>query len=136
VLIEHCESRGELLEIALVSESFTMPDTKLSAWAKRHAVPIRVVSFVAGSIAVGYLWAVLFGGGIKGLQSVSQLDNSSTYPNANAAWIGAIALLSTSLLAAGKTVTNLRSPGRLLGRWLGAMVIAGAALFVVSRLFV
>jgi hypothetical protein len=79
---------------------------------------------------------VLFGGGIKGLQSVSQLDNSSTYPNANAAWIGAIALPSTSLLAAGKTVTNLRSPGRLLGRWLGAMVIAGAALFVVSRLFV
>jgi hypothetical protein len=119
-----------------MDEPFEMPDTKLSAWAKRNAAPIRVVSFIAGAVAVGYLWAVLFGDGIKGLQSASQLDNSSTFPNANAAWCGSIALLVASLLAAAKTVRDMRSPGLLLARWLGAIAVAGAALFIVSRLFI
>ena len=119
-----------------MDEAFEMPESGWSAWAKRHAAPIRVLSFVAGAIAVGYLWAVLFGDGVKGLQSSAQLDNSSTFPNANAAWCGSIALLGASLLAAAKTVRVLASPGRLLSRWMGATVAAGAALFVLSRLFI
>jgi hypothetical protein len=119
-----------------VDEPFEMPDTKWSAWAKRHAAPVRVVSFMAGAVAVGYLWAVLFGDGVKGLQDSAQLDNSSTFPDANAAWIAAIGLLSASLLAVAITVRDMRSPGPLLVRWVGATVIAGAALFSLSRLFI
>jgi len=93
-----------------MDEAFEMPESGWSAWAKRHAAPIRVLSFVAGAIAVGYLWAVLFGDGVKGLQSSAQLDNSSTFPNANAAWCGSIALLGASLLAAAKDSESFGIP--------------------------
>jgi hypothetical protein len=117
-------------------EPFEMPDTRWSAWAKRHAAAVRIVSFITAAAAVGYFWAVLFGDGIKGLQSSAQLLNSSTFPNANAAWCGGIALLTASLLAALTTVRNMRPPRRLVAGWLGATVVAGAALFALSRLFI
>jgi hypothetical protein len=116
-------------------EPYEMPESGWYAWAKRHAVPVRIVSFIAGAMAVGYFWAVVFGDGIKGLQSSAQLTNSSTFPNANAAWCGAIALLVVSWIAALKTVRNMQARGRLVYRWLGATAVAGAALFALSRLF-
>jgi hypothetical protein len=136
VLLDRCDTHHVVVEIPCMDESLEMPDTRWSAWAKRHAAPVRIVSFIAGAVAVGYLWAVLFGDGIKGLQSAAQLNNSSTFPNANAAWCGSIALLAASLIAALMTVRNMRPPGRLLGLWLGATVVAGAALFALSRLFI
>lgn len=112
-----------------------LPDTRLVAWAKRHAAPIRVVSFITGAIAAGYLWAVLLGDGVRGLQSTAQLDNSSTYPDANVAWIAALGLLSASWVAAVKTVPYASASSRLAVRWMVATFVAGGAFFVVSRLF-
>ena len=89
-----------------------MPDTKWSAWAKRHAVPVRAVSFVVASVAIGYVWAATFGDGVHGLQDTAQLDHSSSFPDANVALIAALILfLGASVLASGMT-GNWESPAR------------------------
>jgi hypothetical protein len=113
-----------------------MPDTKWSAWLKRHAALVRVVSFTAGSVAAGYLWAALFGDGVRGTQDTSQLDQSSSYPNANIVFIAAGAVLLVAFLLAAKSTDNWESPGPMVRRWIGATIVVGAALFALSRLFI
>jgi hypothetical protein len=125
-----------LVEIPLVEEPFRMPDTKWSAWLRRYAGPVRFVSFIVGSVAAGYLWAVVFGDGVPGLQDSAQLDQSSSYPNADVGFIAADALLLIAFLLAAKSVDNWQSPGPMVRRWIGATIVGGAALFALSRLFI
>lgn len=87
------------------------------------------------SVAAGYLWAVIFGDGIHGLKSVSALNNSNSFPDANAAFLAALFVYAAGPFLAAWLSGLLLARGALL-KWLAATAVAGAALFGLSRLLV
>jgi hypothetical protein len=99
-----------------------------------HPRRVRLLSAIVGAVAAGYLWAVLFGDGVHGLRSGPQLDDAGAFPDANVAFLVAVACYLGSLwLAAWSGAINAST--RLL-RWLAATAVAGALVFALSRLFV
>jgi hypothetical protein len=62
---------------------------------------IQATCFLIGAAAAAYLWAVVFGDAIPGLKSGAALDKSnSDFPNANAAFLVAVATYLTTPFAA------------------------------------
>src|SRR5882757_5924640 len=61
---------------------------------------IRAICFLAGVAAAAYLWAVLFGDAIPGLKLGAAIDNADSLPNANLAFVAAVAVYVESPFAA------------------------------------
>jgi hypothetical protein len=99
-----------------------------------HTRVVATLCAIAGTLAAGYLWAVVFGDGIPGLKGVAALNNSDSYPNANAAFLVALALYVASPVVAASTGVFLTRAA--VGRWLVITGLAGAVAFALSRLFI
>lgn len=105
----------------------------LVAIGRRYPRSVAGVSILVGAIGVGYLWAALFGDGLHGGKTGAALDNSDTYPNANAAILGVIVLLLASLALWG--VAGSRDRRDVLV-WAASVAVVGLCLFGVSRLLI
>jgi hypothetical protein len=108
----------------------------LDAIGRRYRGSMAGVSILIGAVGVGYLWAALFGDGLRGGKTGAALDNSSTYPNANAAILGVGVLLVASLFVWGSAgPKGARGPKDMLV-WAASAAVVGLCLFGVSRLFI
>lgn len=98
-----------------------------------------VLCFALGSCGVGYLWASAFGDGLRGALHGAALDNASSYPDADAVMVIALAASAGGLiftLAAASEVFNWSTIR--LRHMLGVASLTAAAgllLFGISRLF-
>jgi hypothetical protein len=94
---------------------------------------VCAVSVLIGAVGAGYIWAVVCGDGLHGLEGTAALDQSGNFPNANAALIAAIALYGASYFGIG--ISGLARRSRLFQAWV-AVGVLGAASFAISQLFV
>jgi hypothetical protein len=99
-----------------------------------HSRGVRIFLAVAGAVAAGYLWAVVFGDGVRGMKSVPSLDETDSFPDANAAFLVAIVCYAGSPVVASRFGDTNAQTSPL--RWFGATAIVGACIFALSRLFV
>jgi hypothetical protein len=99
---------------------------------------LRAGCLVTGSLAGGYLWAVLFGDGIHGLTSGATLANrpNSDLPNANVAFVVAICVYLASPMYAWWRTEWPQMYSRGLLKWNALTATVGLVVFLVSRLFV
>jgi hypothetical protein len=98
---------------------------------------LRACCLVSGSLAAGYLWAVLFGDGIHGLTSGATLDHrpNADLPNANVAFVVAVLVYFASPMYAWWWTEWPKMYSGALVRWGALTATAGLAVFGVSRLF-
>jgi hypothetical protein len=114
---------------------FLRPLDALDALGRRYPRFLGALSLAIGGVAVGYLWAELFGDGLRGGKTGEALDNSNTYPNANAAILGVIVLLFASLFIWANSSGRDRG-GTGMRIWAVSIPVIGLLLFAVSRLFI
>ena len=94
---------------------------------------VAILCAIVGTLAAGYLWAVVFGDGVPGLKGAAALNSSNSYPDAGAAFIAALVLyVASPVLAAWQGVLLTRVA---IGRWLVVTVLTGALTFALSRPF-
>jgi hypothetical protein len=105
------------------------------SWLMRHRRLVQAVCFVAAILASAYLWAVVFGDGIPGLKGVAELDRSSSYPDADAVLVGAVALWCIASLLAALSSTYTRVWKHPVRNWTGGTLLSGLLAFGVSRIF-
>jgi hypothetical protein len=122
---------------------------KLNAYAERPPVFVRgidfldrhrpipgfkVLGFVLSSACVTYALAAIFGVGIHGLESTGQLDNASTYPDANGFMIVALPtyFVGGFLSSCGSSYDVLTKRSFLT--WLASTLAAGVLGLVLVAL--
>jgi hypothetical protein len=94
---------------------------------------IHILCLGGASLAAGYLWAVVFGHGLRGFKDPVALNNSSSYPDADAAFVGALGTYVGGLW--GEAYIGRVHDAAGLKRWLIRTVAAGAVLFAGTRVF-
>jgi hypothetical protein len=110
------------------------PQDALDAAGRRYPWLVAGLSTLIGGAGVGYVWAALFGDGLHGTKTGAALDNSNSYPDANAALLGAAALVVVSLFVWTSAAVPKGRKGLLI--WAASLTGAGLCLFGVSRLFI
>jgi hypothetical protein len=108
-----------------------------SAFLSSHPRFTHVAWLVIDGLAAAYLWAVLFGQGVPGLKSSVQLRGSSSFPDANVAFIAAGLCFGVSPFVVGLIApVRLRASGRSLGylELLAVSAAAGAVLFGATQI--
>jgi hypothetical protein len=118
--------------------------TRLLEWSGdwlvvKHPRAGAGVACLAGAVGAGYSWAAIFGDGIRGGRTGPALDNAPSYPNADAAAVGAIALVGLGCLLLLASVSHMRGGHVSARQKLACLVLpaaAGLMLFLLSRLFV
>lgn len=109
------------------------PQDALDAIGRRYPRFVVAVSVLIGGVGVGYLWAALFGDGLHGAKTGAALDSSSTYPNADAAFLGVVGVVFASLYVWASAGPKGRRGLRI---WAVSLAVVGLRLFGISRLFV
>jgi hypothetical protein len=97
---------------------------------------IRVMCFVAASGAAAYLWAVIFGDGIPGLKDGASLWNADSIPDANFAFVAAVAIYLFISPFSAWWWSDMSTGHRQTVTWFGSSAVTGSVVFAVSRLFV
>ena len=92
---------------------------------------IRAGCAIASCVAAAYLWAVIFGDGIHGLKTGAGLDDSTDYPDANLAFVVAVAVFIVSPIYYHWSTNTYRAG---IAKWCGVTGAAGLLLFAASRL--
>jgi hypothetical protein len=100
-----------------------------------HPGVIRALCAAVASAAAGYLLAVIFGNGIHGLKSGAALDNSTSFPDANVAFIAALLAYGASACI-GAFSSRVDVERDVVFKWFAATAAVGAVVFGVSRLLV
>jgi hypothetical protein len=101
----------------------------------RHPRVGGVIALVAGGVGAGYLWAAASRHGLHGGLSGQALDNAGTYPDANAAMIGAIGLAGVGWLVVFKSLFTRFGRdrrGQMFVVSVTAVAITGLAFFLIS----
>jgi hypothetical protein len=89
---------------------------------------------LAGAIiATAYLWAVVFGDGVHGLKDTVALNKSSSFPDANVAFIAAVAVYFLSTMTA-IWFSDIYVKRTALAGWVAWTTLAGGGLFALSRI--
>jgi type III secretory pathway component EscT len=97
----------------------------------------QAVSLVLGACAAAYLWAVVTGHGIAGLQGTTDLTRSDNFPDANAAFLAAFGVLVAAPFFAAGAVEPALITRRPLGylKWCAMCAVLGGGFFGAMRLF-
>jgi hypothetical protein len=125
----------ELNEPKRKPRKWLRPLDVLDTLGRRYPRFLGALSLAIGGVGVGYLWAALFGDGLHGGKTGEALDNSNTYPNANAAILGVVVLLLASLFIWASSSGRDRG-GTGMRIWAVSIPVIGLLLFAVSRLFI
>jgi hypothetical protein len=92
-----------------------------------------VLWYAIGAIAAAYVWAVIFGDGIAGLKSATELDRGGSFPDANAALIAAGVVFVVAPLA-GMWCAERWTDWVGLGQCYAVTAAVGAAVFAAVAL--
>ena len=112
---------------------------RLTHWLfARHPRVVSWIFFGVGSVGFGYLWAVVFGHGLHGMESSSQMDRTGEWPNADIAFIAALALATLGTL---RSFIQLAHRFPWLTGWRARLLLlvcpcSGLVLFGISRIFI
>jgi hypothetical protein len=99
--------------------------------ARRATIVLGVAFGLAGS---GYAWAMITGHALKGAEDSAQLDQSLTYPNADAAEVGALIACSIGFLFLLST-PHWKSKQKMLAGMIAVFLLGGAAFAAGRHLF-
>jgi hypothetical protein len=99
--------------------------------ARRAAIVLGVILGLAGS---GYACAMITGHALKGAEGTAQLDQSSTYPNADTAELGAVAACALGFLFL-YSAPHWKSKQRMTAGIVAVFLLGGAAFAAGRHLF-